>query len=142
MSKIERMFDYEGKTTKIIGPEKTETYKEIYNHISDQQKSKNLETHPNYLTCLHTNASVCAAMNKLDISIEIMDTVLNIEKEILGEFHPSYLLSLSNYSAYLEDSQEAINILSETPVNLILSDIHMPGLSVPTAQAWPLLKLY
>lgn len=27
------------------------------------------------------------------------------------------------------DSQEAINILSETPVNLILSDIHMPGLS-------------
>jgi len=49
MSKIERMFDYEGKTTKIIGPEKTETYKEIYNHISDQQKSKNLETHPNYL---------------------------------------------------------------------------------------------
>jgi CheY-like chemotaxis protein len=27
------------------------------------------------------------------------------------------------------DSQEAINILSETPINLILSDIHMPGLS-------------
>ena len=27
------------------------------------------------------------------------------------------------------DSQEAINILSVTPVNLILSDIHMPGLS-------------
>lgn len=27
------------------------------------------------------------------------------------------------------DSQEAINVLSETPVNLILSDIHMPGLS-------------
>ena len=27
------------------------------------------------------------------------------------------------------DSQEAINILSETPVNLILSDIHMPGLT-------------
>lgn len=27
------------------------------------------------------------------------------------------------------DSQEAINILSETSVNLILSDIHMPGLS-------------
>ena len=30
---------------------------------------------------------------------------------------------------HAKDSQDAINILSETPVNLILSDIHMPGLS-------------
>ena len=46
MSKIGQMFNFKGKTTKIIGPEKTEAYKEVYTVIlSDQQKNKNLPTH-------------------------------------------------------------------------------------------------
>ena len=40
MSKIEQMFDYKGKTTKVIGDVKAQTYREIYNHISDKQKTK------------------------------------------------------------------------------------------------------
>ena len=49
MSKIEQMFDYKGKTTKVIGDVKTQAYQEVYNHISDKQKTKNLPTHKNYL---------------------------------------------------------------------------------------------
>tara|TARA_Y100001970_G_scaffold282813_1_gene396531 strand:+ start:88501 stop:91026 length:2526 start_codon:yes stop_codon:yes gene_type:complete len=49
MSKIEQMFDYKGKTTKVIGDVKAQAYKEIYNHISDKQNSKDLSVHKNYL---------------------------------------------------------------------------------------------
>ena len=49
MSKIEQMFDYEGKTKKVIGDTRAQTYKEIYQHISERQKSKDLSTHKNYL---------------------------------------------------------------------------------------------
>ena len=49
MSKIEQMFDYEGKTKKVIGDTKAQAYKEIYKHISNQQKNKDLPTHKNYL---------------------------------------------------------------------------------------------
>ena len=34
MSKIEQMFDYKGKTTKVIGDVKAQAYKEIYNSLS------------------------------------------------------------------------------------------------------------
>ena len=43
------MFDYESKTKKVIGDTRAQTYKEIYQHISDRQKSKDLSTHKNYL---------------------------------------------------------------------------------------------
>jgi len=49
MSKIEQMFDFKGKTTKVIGSSRTQAYKDIYNHITDKQKSKELSTHSNYL---------------------------------------------------------------------------------------------
>jgi len=49
MSKIEQMFDYEGKTKKVIGDTKAQAYKEVYQHISDKQKSKDLSIHKNYL---------------------------------------------------------------------------------------------
>ena len=49
MSKIEQMFDFKGKTTKIIGSSRTQAYKTIYNHITEKQKAKELSTHSNYL---------------------------------------------------------------------------------------------
>ena len=49
MSKIEQMFDFEGKTTKLIGTTKTQQYKEIYNYITEKQNNKELPTHADYL---------------------------------------------------------------------------------------------
>ena len=49
MSKIEQMFDYEGKTKKVIGDTKAQAYKEVYQHISDKQKNNELSIHKNYL---------------------------------------------------------------------------------------------
>ena len=49
MSKIEQMFDFKGKTTRIIGTSRTQAYKTIYNHITEKQKAKELSTHSNYL---------------------------------------------------------------------------------------------
>ena len=49
MSKIERMFDSSGKTAKLIGYLRTQTYRDIYNHISEQQNNSELPTHSNYL---------------------------------------------------------------------------------------------
>ena len=42
MKKINDMFAYEGKTTKLIGINRTKTYNELYNHISDKQNDKSL----------------------------------------------------------------------------------------------------
>ena len=49
MSKIEQMFDFSGKTTKLIGSLRTQTYRGIYDYISEQQNNSELPTHSNYL---------------------------------------------------------------------------------------------
>ncbi|MBI65379.1 MAG: ribonucleoside-diphosphate reductase, adenosylcobalamin-dependent [Candidatus Marinimicrobia bacterium] len=43
------MFNYQGKTTKVIGTTRTKAYQEIYNYISELQESKTIKTHENYL---------------------------------------------------------------------------------------------
>ena len=49
MSELQKMFDYQGKTTKVIGTNRAKAYQEIYNYISDLQESKTIKTHENYL---------------------------------------------------------------------------------------------
>ena len=49
MNKINDMFSYEGKTTKLIGANRTKTYNELYNHITDKQNDKSLSYNGNYL---------------------------------------------------------------------------------------------
>ena len=49
MSKIEQMFDFQGKTTKLIGSGRAQAYREIYNHLSEKQDSNELPIHENYL---------------------------------------------------------------------------------------------
>lgn len=48
MTDIENMFKYQGKTTRVIGPSRTKTYKELYDYISSLQGNK-LSFHGNYL---------------------------------------------------------------------------------------------
>ena len=49
MSKIEQMFDFQGKTTKLIGTSRTQAYKEVYEHLTEKQKNNELPIHDNYL---------------------------------------------------------------------------------------------
>ena len=49
MSKIEQMFDFQGKTTKLIGTTRTQAYREVYDHLTAKQKNNELSTHNNYL---------------------------------------------------------------------------------------------
>ena len=49
MSKIEQMFDFKGKTTKVIGDSRTKAYKEIFNYLSEKQINKEIPIHKNYL---------------------------------------------------------------------------------------------
>ena len=49
MSNYEKMFSYNGKTTKLIGPLRTKTYNEIYQYISEKQKNKELPFNGSYL---------------------------------------------------------------------------------------------
>ena len=49
MSKIEQMFDYQGKTTKVIGIARTQDYLESYKLLTEQQKNKQIPYHGNYL---------------------------------------------------------------------------------------------
>jgi CheY-like chemotaxis protein len=56
-------------------------------------------------------------------------TILVIDDDEPIHFMAKNLLGKEFNLLNARDSQEAINILSEKPVNLILSDIHMPGLS-------------
>ena len=49
MSKIEQMFDFKGKTTKLIGDSRTQAYREVYNHLSEKQSNGELSVHGNYL---------------------------------------------------------------------------------------------
>lgn len=56
-------------------------------------------------------------------------TILVIDDDEPIHFMAKNLLGKEFKLLNARDSQEAINILSEKPVNLILSDIHMPGLT-------------
>ena len=49
MPNVKKMFDYKGKTTKVIGKNRTKIYNEIYDYISNMQDTGELPTHPNYL---------------------------------------------------------------------------------------------
>ena len=48
MSEILKMFEYEGKTTKIIGKSRTKAYKDVYDHLTSMQGDK-LPVHEDYL---------------------------------------------------------------------------------------------
>ena len=49
MSNVEKMFTHLGKTTKVIGKNRTKTYNEMYDYVSKLQDSGDLKTHGNYL---------------------------------------------------------------------------------------------
>ena len=49
MSEIKKMFNYRGKTTKVIGSTRTKSYHETYQHLTDLQNKKDLPFHGNYL---------------------------------------------------------------------------------------------
>ena len=49
MSDFLSMFDYTGKTAKVLGKSKINIYKDIYTHLSDKQNDKTLPTDKNYL---------------------------------------------------------------------------------------------
>ena len=49
MSNVKKMFAHLGKTTKVIGKNRTRIYNEIYDYISELQDSGDLKTHGNYL---------------------------------------------------------------------------------------------
>ena len=49
MTQIEKMFSYEGKTTKLIGKTRSKIYEELYNYISEKQNNNELSFHGNYL---------------------------------------------------------------------------------------------
>ena len=43
------MFQYEGKTVKIIGKSRVKTYEELYNYVENLQQNHELGLHKNYL---------------------------------------------------------------------------------------------
>ena len=49
MSEYQKMFNYNGKTTKLIGPTRTKIYNEMYDHLSDKQEKEELPYHGDYL---------------------------------------------------------------------------------------------
>ena len=49
MSKIEQMFDFKGKTAKIIGSKRTKVYHELFNNITEKQNNKELPINGDYL---------------------------------------------------------------------------------------------
>ena len=49
MTQIEKMFSYEGKTTKLIGKTRSKIYEELYTYITDKQNKNELSFHGNYL---------------------------------------------------------------------------------------------
>ena len=49
MSDFLSMFDYTGKTAKVLGKSKINIYKDIYTHLSDKQNDKTLPADKNYL---------------------------------------------------------------------------------------------
>ena len=49
MSDFLSMFNYTGKTAKVLGKSKVNTYKDIYLHLSDRQAKNALPVDKNYL---------------------------------------------------------------------------------------------
>ena len=49
MSDISSMFEYKGKTTKLIGEPRTQAYQEVYNYLSQLQQNNDLPFNGNYL---------------------------------------------------------------------------------------------
>ena len=49
MNQIEKMFTHQGKSSKLIGDNRTKIYHEVYNHISEKQKVKDLPFNGDYL---------------------------------------------------------------------------------------------
>ena len=49
MTEYQKMFQYEGKTTKLIGPTRAKIYHEMYTHLSDKQNQNELPFDGNYL---------------------------------------------------------------------------------------------
>ena len=49
MIEYQKMFKYDGKTTKLIGPTRAKVYQEMYTHLSEKQNSNELPFDGNYL---------------------------------------------------------------------------------------------
>ena len=49
MNQIEKMFTHQGKSSKLIGDNRTKIYHEVYNHLSEKQKVKELPFNGDYL---------------------------------------------------------------------------------------------
>ena len=49
MNDIKKMFSHKGKSSKLIGNLRSKVYEELYNHISEKQKNKELDYHGDYL---------------------------------------------------------------------------------------------
>jgi len=49
MTEYQKMFQYDGKTTKLIGPARAKIYNEMYDHISEKQGGNELPFDGNYL---------------------------------------------------------------------------------------------
>ena len=49
MNQIEKMFSHKGKSSKLIGDNRSKIYHEVYNHLTEKQKSKELQYNGNYL---------------------------------------------------------------------------------------------
>ena len=49
MSQYQNMFNFQGKTTKLIGRARTKAYNEAYDYLSEKQRNKEIPFHGNYL---------------------------------------------------------------------------------------------
>ena len=49
MTEYQKMFQYDGKTTKLIGQTRAKIYYEMYDHISEKQENSNLPFDGDYL---------------------------------------------------------------------------------------------
>ena len=49
MTEYQKMFQYDGKTTKLIGQTRTKIYHEMYDHISEKQENSDLPFDGDYL---------------------------------------------------------------------------------------------
>ena len=49
MNYIDKMFEYEGKTAKVIGKSKIKTYRMLYDALTAMQESSEIPTHDEYL---------------------------------------------------------------------------------------------
>ena len=95
MSEIQKMFNYEGKTTKVIGSTRTKAYKEIYNYLSELQKSTKIKIHENYL-------------NDNDLAKNIYEKkyyLKNLENELIEKKPEDVFKRLASFLATVELSK-------------------------------------